>query len=227
MDNVVLARSAMLACLILPLHAQTVSRQADITGGRGPGRCSVEVSVDHAAEIETRGDSAHLTTLAGQPAYWRRFQCNTPLPARPHDFQLSVFKGRGQVRVVREPRHNHGVAVIHIADPKGGRSDYAFDITWSGRDEWQAPAPLPSSGHGGAIKNAIRMCQETVTDRLNRDRYGHVAFGRTGPDPNPGPNDVITGTASAKRDWETRQFSFSCSVDFRSGRVRLVDIRRR
>jgi hypothetical protein len=77
------------------------------------------------------------------------------------------------------------------------------------------------------MARAIQICQDSVTDRLNRDGYSYVTFERTIPDNNPGRNDRVNGRVSAKRGFETTRFSFSCSVDFRSGRVRSVNVNRR
>jgi hypothetical protein len=224
--------------LTLPLSAETIPRRAEITGGRGPapnsGRCTIDVSVDHAAELEIRGDMGNLTTLGGQTAYWRGFRCNAPLPRTPHDFRLTRVNGRGSVRLIQDPRNNRGAARVHISDPQRGRANYALEVAWHGGDGWATPAPPPPSfpapgpgSGGGAIRNAIRSCQEAVTDRLHRDGYDRITFARTAPDPNRGANDWITGSASATRRGDTRNFHFSCSVDFQSGRIRFVDVRRR
>jgi hypothetical protein len=77
------------------------------------------------------------------------------------------------------------------------------------------------------MARAIGMCQDSVTNRLNRNGYQYVTFERTIPVNNPGPNDWITGTVTGKRGFGTTWFSFSCSVDFRSGTVRSVDVSRR
>lgn len=221
------------AVVTLPLRAETIPRRAEITGEGGPapqfGRCTVEVSVDHAAELEIRGDLGNLTTLAGQTAYWRRFRCNAPLPPAPRDFRLAKVNGRGTVRLLQDPRNNRGAARVHISDPQGGRANYALEVAWRGGDGWAAPVPPPppGPGGGGAIRHAIRSCQEAVTDRLNRDGYGHITFAHTAPDPHPGPNDWITGFASASRRGDTRNFRFSCSMDFQTGKIRFIDVRRR
>ncbi len=77
------------------------------------------------------------------------------------------------------------------------------------------------------MAKAIRVCQDSVTDRLNRDGFPYVTFERTVPDDGPGRNDWVIGTVSGRRGYETTRFSFSCSVDFSAGRVRSVDVRRR
>ncbi len=77
------------------------------------------------------------------------------------------------------------------------------------------------------MAKAIRICQDAVTERLTRDGYSAVSFERTIPDTNPGRNDWVIGMVTGERGFGTKRFSFSCSVDFSSGRVRSVDVRRR
>ena len=72
----------------------------------------------------------------------------------------------------------------------------------------------------------MRACQDAVGDRLNQYGYPTVTFGRMAPQDNPGRNDWITGTVTGERGYRRAVFSFSCSVDFRSGRVRSVDVQR-
>ncbi len=223
-----------LAALMPPLPANPVSRRAIITGAGGNGRCSIEVTVDGAAEVEVSGDTGLLTTTSGQPSGWRRFQCNTPLPAKPVDFRLVRIDGnRGTLRLLQDPRSTGGRAVIRITDSQGGRGAFVFDLQWRGPGGggW-APGPsVPPPGHWPApgespTARAIQSCQDSVTSRLNRDGYQYVAFESTIPIDNPGRNDWIKGTAVGKRGFERTWFSFSCSVNFNSGRVRSVDVHR-
>jgi hypothetical protein len=249
--------AAILALLLQTLHASTADRRATITGGGGAnGWCRIEVNVDGAADVEVSGESGVLRTLGGQEAIWRRFQCNRTLPRNPGDFRFDRISGRGLMRLVRSPRVNGGTAVVHIEDPKGGRGVYTFSLQWSGfgGSGWQPvpqppapghpPSPLPPApgwqpvpppsapGYSPApgrfpTAKAIRNCQDSVTNQLNRDGYPYVTFERTIPADNPGRNDWVTGAVSGRRRFETARFSFSCSVDFSSGRVRSVDVRRR
>jgi hypothetical protein len=231
--------TAILAGLLQPARANPVSRHATITGDGGHGRCTVEVTVDHAAEVEVYGDTGLLTTTAGQPAVWRRFQCNTRLPAKPADFRFVKVNGRGTMRLTQDPRSTGGRAVVQIADPQGGRGNYTFDLQWrsgSGGGGWTPGPPSPPTGHwpvpapgpgGFPMARAIRVCQESVTNRLNRNGYEYVSFERTMPADNPGRHDWISGAAIGRRGFDTSWFSFSCSVDFSSGRVRFVDVHRR
>ena len=229
MNQQIFVSAAILFVLTEVAGANPISRRATITGGGGNGRCTVQISVDHTAEVEVSGDMGVLTTIAGQPASWRRFQCNAPLPSNPVDLRFAKTQGRGTVQMVQDPRRTGGRAVVHISDTQGGRSEYTFDLQWRGPGGGWAPGP--PSGHwpgpGGSMGRAMEACQDSVTNRLNGDGYRYVTFDRMMPADNSGRNDWITGRASGTRDFRTTHFSFSCSVDFRSGTVRWVDVRRR
>jgi hypothetical protein len=109
------------------------TRRASMTGSRGDrGKCTIEVDVDGAAEVEVLGDSGRLRTLAGQRALWRRMECSDPLPRNPVDFRFRGIDGRGNVELIRDPRQNRGIAVVRIEDSKGGREGYTFDLEWTG-----------------------------------------------------------------------------------------------
>jgi hypothetical protein len=138
-DMVIMRKSYTVFCLFtaltVPLLAQRDSSfRASIRGGgdRNGGKCTVEVEVDDAAEVEIRGDTGRLRTLAGQPARWRRFECTGVMPDRPGDFRFQGIDGRGRVQLIRDPRENRGAAVVRIEDPNGGREGYTFDLIWQG-----------------------------------------------------------------------------------------------
>src|SRR5882757_2286684 len=94
-----------LASIVIPSSAQNLQRRATMVGGGSPdrGKCTVEVVVDGAAEVEIRGDSAVLRNLRGQTPQWRRFECSGVLPNNPADFRFAGVDGRGSQRLVRDP----------------------------------------------------------------------------------------------------------------------------
>ena len=104
-------------------------RRADIRGGGGHGKCTIEVLVDGSAEVEVRGDMAFIRTIAGEHASFRRFQCNTPMPDAPRDFRFSGIDGRGKQKLLRSPQRG-GPAIIRIEDRSRGREAYTFDLEW-------------------------------------------------------------------------------------------------
>jgi hypothetical protein len=109
------------------------SIRAQIRGGGGDsGKCTAEVVVDGVAEVAIRGEEGRIRTLSGQPATWRRLECNSVFPRNVSEFKFSGIDGRGRQELVQDPRSNNGMAVVRIEDPKGGSEGYTFDIEWRG-----------------------------------------------------------------------------------------------
>jgi hypothetical protein len=181
---------ALLIALATPLHADAVSRRATIVGngGYGGGKCTLQVNVDHAAEVEIWGDAAELRTLAGQSAYWRRFECTAPMPRFAADFRLISVDGRGPTRLVQDPRNNRGRALVRIDDPKAGRGVYTFALQWrgTGGPGWTPDPPPGPPPAAYPPANTMQACQDAVEDRLNQYGYPTVTFGRMAPQNNPG-----------------------------------------
>jgi hypothetical protein len=129
---------------IAAIAAGTLGAQpfrATITGGEGDrGKCTIEVVVDGAVEIEVRGENAVMRNLEGRPPQWRRFVCNAPMPASPVDFRFAGVDGRGRQSLINDPR-NGGPVVVRIEDPQSGSEGYTFDLFW--RIGGYAPAPTP------------------------------------------------------------------------------------
>src|SRR3984957_20727833 len=123
--------TAVFAAICSTMSAQTQPRRMTQVGGGAPdrGKCTVEVVVDGAAEVEIRGASAILRNLSGSAPQWRRFECTGPLPANPGGFRFAGVDGRGRQQLTREPRDG-GAAVVRIDDPDNGSEGYTFDIMW-------------------------------------------------------------------------------------------------
>jgi hypothetical protein len=231
MNTTAILFAAIMVLGVSPARAGTVSRRATITGARGPGRCLIEIDVDGSAQVEVVGDTANLTTLSGKPAFWRRFECNMPIPRGPADFTLGRTSGRGSVRLLQGPRNNRGVALIHVSDPQAGRGVFGLDLLWGAPGGWGPPPsspPWPGRGSPGGFQTdrAIRACQDSVTSRLSQNGFAYVTFESTIPHDNPGRNDWITGSATARRGPVVQRFSFSCSANFVAGSIRSVEVRR-
>lgn len=238
----------IIAAGVVPASAASVSRRATIVGGGGDrGKCTIEVEVDGAAEVEVAGDQGRLTTLSGQPAQWRRFECNGSLPRNPADFRFRGIDGRGRVNLVGDPRGNRA-AVVRIEDPQGGREGYTFDLEWTGGtyndgrgggfgrdgryDDYRRNDRFGRGdglGDRGSMSRpeAVRACREAITDRINRDGYTRVNILSASVDDNPGRNDWVVGRATAARGRAAVDFDFSCSMNMNNGRVRDVRLNRR
>jgi hypothetical protein len=153
------------------LHGQAFERSASLRGGgdSNNGKCTIEVVVDGAAEVEIRGDRAVLRNLEGRPPEWRRFECNGVMPANPGDFRFQGVDGRGRQTLSRDPRSNRGAAVVLIEDRDNGSEGYTFDIQWSGSGGGFNPADRGGFG-GGNDRGAY--------DRGGYDRGGYDRGGR-------------------------------------------------
>ncbi len=130
------------------LCAQPLQRQATMVGGGNPngGKCTVEVVVDGAAQVEIRGNTASLRDLNGRRPEWRRFECTGVMPPNPANFRFQGVDGRGRQTLVRDPR-NGGGALVQIEDPSGGAEGYTFDITWGNGPGNYGNAPgYPNNG---------------------------------------------------------------------------------
>jgi hypothetical protein len=235
MNKQVIMSGLSLFVLLQSLQATPITRRATITGGgRVGGRCTIEVTVDGAAEVEVWGDTGVLKTLSGQTAVWRRFQCSEPLPSRPGDFRFAGVDGRGSIRLIRDPRSNQGTAVIRIEDRKGGREGYTFDLTWrrSGDGGWPSvPTPFPPGHYPSPgtfpMARGIQLCQDAVASRLNGEGYAYVTFERTIPDNKPGETIGWSARSVEDADSKPRDFRFlaqSISDREGSGRLRYVAV---
>ena len=114
------------------VSAQDQPRKMTSVRGGSPdrGKCTLEVVVDGAVEVEIRGDTAVLHNLSGALPRWRRFECTGPLPRHPDDFRFAGIDGRGHQQLLRGPEEG-GAALIRIEDNAGGSEGYTFDIMWA------------------------------------------------------------------------------------------------
>ena len=145
----------VLAATVMTAQAQVSEqiRRATISGSRGTsGKCTIEVRVDQSAEVDVYGDSGRLRTLAGQPASWTRMECSDPLPYNMSDFRFKGIDGRGNVKLLQDPRNNNSIAVIRIDDPKSGSEGYTFDIEWSGASGGSPTGGFASSGYNQSTR---------------------------------------------------------------------------
>jgi hypothetical protein len=210
---------------LAPAGAQNLDRRAVMTGGGSPesGRCTAEVVVDGAAEVNIRGDMAGLRDLSGRPPEWRRFECTGAVPPNA-DVQFTG-EGRGRLRLLRAPRDNNGVAVVRIEDSESGASAYRFELSWNNRAPYPGAAVPPVNGRFGTDQ-AVQVCQDAVR-RQAMDRFGarEIVFRRINMDDQPGRNDWVVGMIEMRRpDGMDERRRFSCSVNFDSGRVRSANI---
>jgi hypothetical protein len=231
---------AAFAAVAGSLDAQT-RRAALIDDGGNRGKCTVEVVVDGAVEVEVRGDVATMRNLSGQQPQWRRFECNRPMPPNPVDFRFAGVDGRGRQELVRDPR-NGGVAVIRIEDPESGSEAYTFDLFWDSgnrgpmvpavpdrRGDYRDNLPLDRGRNVDrrfTTDQAVRVCQDAIRQQAsNQFRTPNITFRATALDNNPGRNDWVVGSFDVRRGYNRDEtYRFSCSVNFDTGQVRSAQI---
>jgi hypothetical protein len=147
MGNRLFVAAAVFAAVSGTMTAQNQTRKMTAVGGGAPdrGKCTIDVVVDGAAEVEIRGGTATLRNLSGAAPQWRRFECTGPLPSNPGNFRFTGVDGRGRQQLIHDPRSG-GSALVRIDDPDGGSEGYTFDITWG--NAAPPPPPLRSDGRG-------------------------------------------------------------------------------
>jgi hypothetical protein len=232
--NRVVITALLASSVILPAFAAVrIPYRANIRGGGGNGKCTIEVQVDNAATVEINGVEGLLISPRGNVATWRRFECNQPMPRNPYNFRFRGIDGRGQQTLQQRPGNNRP-AVISILDAGGGREGYTFDIEWDGGGGGGYPGGgYPGGGGGGIVwgggsrfpvQRAIDVCTQEVRNQA-RERYGvnNPSFTKVRFDDNLGHDDWIVGRFTARRG---DQYRFDCSVNFSNGRVRNVNIQR-
>jgi hypothetical protein len=98
--------------------------------GRG-GRMTWRGRVDDDVRIRIRGGSADVETIGGTAFYDGQPNFFNSLPPRRVTVRLTQKRGRGEIFIEQQPsRENDFTAVIRIKDPRGGASDYEFELQW-------------------------------------------------------------------------------------------------
>lgn len=97
----------------------------------GRGRMTWKGRVDDDVRIVIRGGQADIETIGGTPYHNAQPNFSGSLPRRRVNVQLTVRRSRGEVYIEQQPsRENDFAAVIRIKDPRGGASDYEFELSW-------------------------------------------------------------------------------------------------
>lgn len=100
-------------------------------GPAGSGRMTWKGRVDEDVRIVIRGGTAETQTIGGTSLPDGIANFSASLPPRRVNVTLASKKGRGQVYIEQQPsRENDFAVVIRIVDPKGGASDYEFELSW-------------------------------------------------------------------------------------------------
>jgi hypothetical protein len=213
---------AVTGMAVLPLSAQPFERRADITGGgdRNRGKCTIEVVVDGAAEVEIRGATALLRNLEGRQPQWRRFVCNAPMPPNPAGFRFAGVDGRGRQTLVRPPEGG-GPAIVRIEDPQNGSEGYTFDLFWQmggfgGPPEPSVAPPDRRSGEREYDRDDDRFYREREEFYRGGEWRGQL-FSRIRRDLDYASRDAFRGDDRYRLDRTYRELD-ELQRDYASGR---------
>jgi hypothetical protein len=102
--------------------------------GRGPaGGDTVTWSgrVDGEVIVSCRDRRCDPEVRAGQAVVRDRFRFSRPLPDRDVQVSLDDTNGRGEIRLLQQPRRdNDYTAQVLVRDPQSGSADYSFTLSW-------------------------------------------------------------------------------------------------
>lgn len=88
--------------------------------------------VEGEAIVRCRRDSCAAEPGAGGQVTGDRFRFSKPLPDREVTVSLGKTEGRGDIRLLEQPRESNGYAArVLIRDPQAGASDYKFSLAWA------------------------------------------------------------------------------------------------
>lgn len=100
------------------------------SGGRG-GRMTWRGRVDDDVRIRIRGGTADVETIGGTEYSDAQPNFFNSLPNRRVTVRLTAQRGRGEIFIEQQPsRENDFTAIVRIKDPRGGASEYAFELQW-------------------------------------------------------------------------------------------------
>jgi hypothetical protein len=88
--------------------------------------------VDDEVVVSCRRNSCEAEAVRGQQVARDRFRFSDPLPERDVTVSLEDTSGRGEIRLVEQPRErNDYTARVLIRDRDGGSGDYSFTLAWT------------------------------------------------------------------------------------------------
>jgi hypothetical protein len=120
--------------------------------------------VDQGALIRCQKQRCVSSAEHGAPVANERFKFSRPLPGRDTDVRLEDQSGRGEIRLIEQPRQrNHYTAQVSIRDPQEGSGEYSFTLLWSRAGSKEAPVPEPARRGllwSGTVDGRVRVTVE-------------------------------------------------------------------
>jgi hypothetical protein len=119
--------------------------------------------VDGETIVSCRREECVAESLRGGSATRDRFRFSRPLPARDTQVSLDRTEGRGQIRLIQQPREeNDFTARVHLRDPQGGAGDYSFSLVWARPSREEAGFSFARRGllWSGRVDGRVRVSVE-------------------------------------------------------------------
>jgi hypothetical protein len=119
--------------------------------------------VDERAVISCRKQSCVSSAEQSAPVADEHFKFSRPLPDRDSEVSLDDPTGRGEIRLIEQPRQrNNYTARVSIRDLQPGAGQYSFTLTWNRIGSKEAAASIPFlSGRGflwsGTVDGRVRI----------------------------------------------------------------------
>jgi hypothetical protein len=117
--------------------------------------------VDEEALISCQDRTCTTSASRGAPVAADRVKFSRPLPHRDVEVSLEIPEGRGEIRLVEQPRErNHYTARVSIRDPQSGSGEYSFTLVWT-RPSNKEPLPVIEARRGmlwtGVVDSRARV----------------------------------------------------------------------
>lgn len=165
--------------------------------------------VDDEAIVECRRDRCRAEAVRGGPVTAERFRFTRPLPVRDTTVSLEGVEGRGEVRLIEQPRDENGyTARVRVRDHQGGAGEYAFTLLWARPARNEGDFARRGMVWSGRVDGRVRVMVR------GREAAAEVVSG--------GP--VVRAQASFMRELPARDNQFATVRRLRGrGRVELVE----
>ncbi|MCS7314069.1 MAG: hypothetical protein RMI94_07160 [Bryobacterales bacterium] len=129
-----------------------------IRGESGGERLWWSGRVDGEAVIHCRRDTCEVETTLGAPVTRDRYRFTRALPRQRVLVSLEEKQGRGEVRLIEQPREeNDFTARVLIRDPQGGPADYSFVLAWAPPPRGESPIARRGMIWRGRVDGTVRV----------------------------------------------------------------------
>jgi hypothetical protein len=119
--------------------------------------------VDDEAVVSCRREECVVEAARGAGVTRDRFRFSRALPSRDTQVSLDRTEGRGQIRLLQQPREENGyTAQVGIRDPSGGAGDYSFTLVWARPTREEPGSAIARRGllWSGRVDGRVRVIVE-------------------------------------------------------------------